>query len=217
MNRFALSGMLFAAITTSAVHEARAQSPSATGISETSASVEVADSFAEWLHWTSGRYRITPGDVIEFKFPFVPELDQTATGISIGASVPFWGWNRGEIAAAQAALDRATAERELTVGDGGAVDVHEVILHGPHLSGRGLEIGAEVLRAQLRVADLARQESLPARRAGGPEQHERRDDGPRRKRLHRQVVRRSAQSGQRESPCAACRFVAGRSETSMAR
>jgi polysaccharide export outer membrane protein len=27
--------------------------------------------------WTSGRYRITPGDVIELKFPFVPELDQT--------------------------------------------------------------------------------------------------------------------------------------------
>jgi polysaccharide export outer membrane protein len=41
--------------------------------------VEVTDSFAEWLHWTSGRYRITPGDVIELKFPFVPELDQTVT------------------------------------------------------------------------------------------------------------------------------------------
>ena len=27
--------------------------------------------------WTSGRYRITPGDVIELRFPFVPELDQT--------------------------------------------------------------------------------------------------------------------------------------------
>jgi polysaccharide export outer membrane protein len=41
--------------------------------------IDVADSFTDWLHWTSGRYRITPGDVIEFKFPFVPELDQTAT------------------------------------------------------------------------------------------------------------------------------------------
>ena len=32
---------------------------------------------SEWTVWTSGRYRITPGDVIELKFPFVPELDQT--------------------------------------------------------------------------------------------------------------------------------------------
>lgn len=31
----------------------------------------------EWSVWTSGRYRITPGDVIELRFPFVPELDQT--------------------------------------------------------------------------------------------------------------------------------------------
>jgi polysaccharide export outer membrane protein len=31
----------------------------------------------EWTVWTSGRYRITPGDVIELRFPFVPELDQT--------------------------------------------------------------------------------------------------------------------------------------------
>ncbi len=34
---------------------------------------------AEWLHWTSGRYRIMPGDVLEFRFPSVPELDQTVT------------------------------------------------------------------------------------------------------------------------------------------
>jgi len=33
----------------------------------------------EWTHWTSGRYRITPGDVLEFTFPFVPELSQTVT------------------------------------------------------------------------------------------------------------------------------------------
>lgn len=37
------------------------------------------DTAADWLPWTSGRYRITPGDVLEFRFPFVPELDQTAT------------------------------------------------------------------------------------------------------------------------------------------
>jgi polysaccharide export outer membrane protein len=34
---------------------------------------------SEWAHWTGGRYRITPGDVLEFTFPFVPELNQTAT------------------------------------------------------------------------------------------------------------------------------------------
>jgi polysaccharide biosynthesis/export protein len=32
---------------------------------------------SEWTMWRSGRYRITPGDIIELKFPFVPELDQT--------------------------------------------------------------------------------------------------------------------------------------------
>jgi polysaccharide export outer membrane protein len=31
----------------------------------------------EWKPWTGGRYRITPADVIELRFPFVPELDQT--------------------------------------------------------------------------------------------------------------------------------------------
>lgn len=33
----------------------------------------------EWTHWTSGRYRITPGDVLEFAFPFVAELNQTVS------------------------------------------------------------------------------------------------------------------------------------------
>ena len=32
---------------------------------------------SEWMLWRSGRYRITPSDIIELKFPFVPELDQT--------------------------------------------------------------------------------------------------------------------------------------------
>jgi polysaccharide biosynthesis/export protein len=33
----------------------------------------------EWAHWTNGRYRITPGDVLEFTFPFASELNQTVT------------------------------------------------------------------------------------------------------------------------------------------
>jgi polysaccharide export outer membrane protein len=35
------------------------------------------DGEGEWTRWTAGRYRITPGDIIELRFPFVPELDQT--------------------------------------------------------------------------------------------------------------------------------------------
>jgi len=56
-----------------------AQSSSAPRNPDNPVAIDVADSFADWLHWTSGRYRITPGDVIEFTFPFVPELDQTVT------------------------------------------------------------------------------------------------------------------------------------------
>jgi polysaccharide export outer membrane protein len=29
--------------------------------------------------WSGGRYRLTPGDVIELRFPYVPEFDQTLT------------------------------------------------------------------------------------------------------------------------------------------
>lgn len=42
-----------------------------------SAPADPADT--EWTRWTSGRYRLTPSDVIELRFPFVPELDQTLT------------------------------------------------------------------------------------------------------------------------------------------
>jgi polysaccharide export outer membrane protein len=34
---------------------------------------------SEWSRWTTGRYRITPGDVIEINFTFVPELNQMVT------------------------------------------------------------------------------------------------------------------------------------------
>jgi polysaccharide export outer membrane protein len=33
----------------------------------------------EWTRWTEGRYRITPGDVLDISFPFVPELNQTVS------------------------------------------------------------------------------------------------------------------------------------------
>jgi len=34
---------------------------------------------ATFQDWSSGRYRITPSDVIELKFPYVPEFDQVVT------------------------------------------------------------------------------------------------------------------------------------------
>lgn len=37
------------------------------------------DEQAQWEPWIGGRYRLTPGDVLELRFPFVPELDQTLT------------------------------------------------------------------------------------------------------------------------------------------
>ena len=51
--------------------DAAPQSEPATG--------ETAVADTEWTRWTSGRYRITPGDVLEVTFPFVPELNQTVT------------------------------------------------------------------------------------------------------------------------------------------
>lgn len=31
----------------------------------------------DWIRWSSGRYRLTPGDVVQLVFPYVPEFDQT--------------------------------------------------------------------------------------------------------------------------------------------
>lgn len=56
-----------------------AQSARAASDASSVLTLESADPTTEWLHWTTGRYRITPGDVLEFRFPFVPELDQTVT------------------------------------------------------------------------------------------------------------------------------------------
>jgi polysaccharide biosynthesis/export protein len=58
---------------------AHAQSVQAASDTASVVARESGGATPEWLHWTSGRYRITPGDVLEFKFPFVPELDQTLT------------------------------------------------------------------------------------------------------------------------------------------
>lgn len=37
------------------------------------------DEQTQWAPWIGGRYRLTPGDVLDLRFPFVQELDQTLT------------------------------------------------------------------------------------------------------------------------------------------
>jgi len=50
-----------------------------TSVDSTSAPPAIDALGAEWERWTNGRYRLTPGDVFDLTFPFVPELNQTAT------------------------------------------------------------------------------------------------------------------------------------------
>ena len=85
------------------------------------------------------------------------ELDQTVTGVTFGASIPLWGWNRGEIAAARAALDRATAEREVTVREVSR-DLNEFFFASRQLTRRATRLRDELLpRAQetFRIAEIA--------------------------------------------------------------
>ena len=49
------------------------------GPSPASASAQArsaVDATNDWPQWTTGRYRITPSDVIQLTFPFVSEFDQ---------------------------------------------------------------------------------------------------------------------------------------------
>jgi polysaccharide export outer membrane protein len=78
-----LIGVMALSVTSALV--AHAQTPSSQAASTQSSpqgqpqqpTSSLPESESEWTVWTSGRYRITPGDVIELRFPFVPELDQT--------------------------------------------------------------------------------------------------------------------------------------------
>lgn len=81
VHRVALTALLAAA---SATVAARAQQSSDAAVAARSgetgtAPVESSAADNEWTRWTSGRYRITSGDVLEVTFPFVPELNQTVT------------------------------------------------------------------------------------------------------------------------------------------
>ena len=56
------------------------QQPADPAVTQEGTPAEASEAIgADWMRWTSGRYRITPGDVLEFTFPFVPELNQTVT------------------------------------------------------------------------------------------------------------------------------------------
>jgi polysaccharide export outer membrane protein len=77
--RYLLLVALLAAATqpTTAGPQAPANAPAAAA--GTPAPNTAGDIELESTRWIEGRYRITPGDVIEITFPFVPELNQTAT------------------------------------------------------------------------------------------------------------------------------------------
>lgn len=70
IRHFALSAVIVATMALPLAAQDQVQVPQA----EPEAAAVIGD---EWTHWTSGRYRITAGDVMEVTFPFVPELNQT--------------------------------------------------------------------------------------------------------------------------------------------
>jgi polysaccharide export outer membrane protein len=76
---------LLAAFIVAAAHPAAAQQQPAPATEDSALSVDLDPSLrsavpdTEWTRWTSGRYRVTPGDVLELTFPFVSELNQTVT------------------------------------------------------------------------------------------------------------------------------------------
>jgi len=67
--------LLITAVRVSAAQDHPSDAP--TAVTPTPVVASTAADESEWIRWTSGRYRLTPGDVFELRFPFVPELDQT--------------------------------------------------------------------------------------------------------------------------------------------
>lgn len=63
-----------------ATRQLDAQAPVASASTALSAPASAStDSAADWPQWTSGRYRLTPGDVVQLTFPYVSEFDQAVT------------------------------------------------------------------------------------------------------------------------------------------
>lgn len=81
VHRLALIALLAGAICARATAQT-AQQPDASAAQAGEVAVAATGTSGadnEWTRWTSGRYRITPGDVLDVTFPFVPELNQTIT------------------------------------------------------------------------------------------------------------------------------------------
>jgi polysaccharide biosynthesis/export protein len=79
IGRHALPVLLVAAMTQPAAARQDAPEPAAPAVEATTATDASSGIEEEWTRWTAGRYRLTPGDVLEISFPFVPELNQTVT------------------------------------------------------------------------------------------------------------------------------------------
>jgi polysaccharide biosynthesis/export protein len=59
--------------------QAPAAPPQSSAASRPAAADAAAEDPATFELWKSGRYRLTPSDVVELIFPYVPEFDQTVT------------------------------------------------------------------------------------------------------------------------------------------
>lgn len=82
------------------------------------------------------------------------EIDKRAGGVVLGFSFPLSGWNRGEIAAAQAALVRAQAERDATQREV-AIDFTAAFHDREALAHRVARLQAELLPRARRALDIA--------------------------------------------------------------
>jgi polysaccharide biosynthesis/export protein len=74
--RAAVLGLVCLGLWTGTTRQVQAQAPRPSASKTSSPS---ADASTDWPQWTSGRYRLTPGDVIQLTFPYVGEFDQTVT------------------------------------------------------------------------------------------------------------------------------------------
>lgn len=68
--------LLLAAFVSALTLSAAASQAPARGEVRAQAQAEAPDADSEWTYWTSGRYRVTPGDVLEIAFPYVADLNQ---------------------------------------------------------------------------------------------------------------------------------------------
>ena len=85
------------------------------------------------------------------------EIDKKANGVVVGFSLPLFGWNRGEIAAATAAVERAKAERELASRDV-AADFNAAWYETEAVQRHATRLKTELLpraRRTLEIADFA--------------------------------------------------------------